>query len=87
MVFRVIIWLFILYTGETSAVFQSSGTTPVLMTSQKILVMVSIGPISCESCFKNLDSISSGPAALLGFKAYVNVFVYLLFLGLILIWN
>ena len=68
-----------MYTGETWAVLQSDGTIPVV--TDLLNNMVRIGAISTESSFKSFGLISSGPAALDGFKLH-KVFVCLQFVWL-----
>ena len=53
-----------MYTGTTSAVLQSSGTTPV--SRDKLNINVRMGAISWCISLRILGEISSGPEALFG---------------------
>ena len=64
------IFLTCLYTGETWAVLQSDETIPVV--TDLLNDMVRIGSIYIERSFKSFGLISSGPAALDGFKLHIS---------------
>ena len=66
-----------MYTGTTSAVLQSSGTTPV--SRDKLYINVRMKAISLCSSLRILGEISSGPEALFG-ESLVIMYQHLQFI-------